>query len=122
MNSLKNKVNLIGNLGFNPEIKMMEGGRKLAKCTIATNETYRNAKGERVTDTQWHNLVAFGKPAETLERFTKVGSKIALEGKLVSRSYTDKSGQKKYFTEVQVNEILVLSNWNDDAAEDSSEN
>ncbi|MBL7924654.1 MAG: single-stranded DNA-binding protein [Bacteroidia bacterium] len=117
MNSLKNKVNLIGNLGFNPEVKMIDGGKKLAKVTIATNETYRNAKGERVTDTQWHNLVAFGKTAEVLERYTKVGSKIAVEGKLVSRSYTDKNGQKKYMTEVQVNEVLILSNWNDDQAE-----
>ena len=117
MNSLKNKVNLIGNLGFNPEIKMLDGGKKLAKVTIATNESYRNAKGERITDTQWHNLVAFGKTAEIMERFTKVGSKIALEGKLVSRSYTDKQGQKKYITEVQVNEILVLSNFNDEESE-----
>lgn len=117
MNSLKNKVNLIGNLGFNPEIKMLDSGKKHAKVTIATNESYRNAKGERITDTQWHNLVAFGKTAEIMERFTKVGSKIALEGKLVSRSYTDKSGQKKYITEVQVNEILVLSNFNDEESE-----
>lgn len=120
MNSLKNKVNLIGNLGFNPEVKMIADGKKLAKCTIATNETYRNAKGERVTDTQWHNLVAFGKSAEILERYTRVGSKIAVEGKLVSRSYMDKSGQKKYVTEVQVNEILILSNWNGES--DGAEN
>ena len=63
MNSLKNKVNLIGNLGFTPEIKSMQGGKKLAKVTLATNESYRNAKGERVDETQWHNLVAWGKTA-----------------------------------------------------------
>ena len=117
MKTLRNKVNLIGNLGFNPEIKMLDGGKKLAKVTLATNESYRNAKGERVIDTQWHNLVAFGKTAEIMERFTKVGSKIALEGKLVSKSYTDKNGQKKYVTEVQVSEILVLSNFNDEESE-----
>jgi single-strand DNA-binding protein len=112
MNSLKNKVNLIGNLGFNPEIKTFDDGKKLAKVTLATNETYRNQKGDRVDDTQWHNLIAWGKTAELLQKYTKVGSKIAVEGKLVNRSYQDKGGQKKYVTEIQVSEILLLDQWN----------
>ncbi len=112
MNSLKNKVNLIGNLGFNPEIKTFDDGKKLAKVTLATNESYRNQKGDRVDDTQWHNLVAWGKTAELLQKYTKVGSKIAVEGKLVNRSYQDKGGQKKYVTEIQVSEILLLDQWN----------
>jgi len=111
MNSLKNKVNLIGNLGFTPEIKNLDGGKKLAKVTIATTENYRDAKGEKVSETQWHNLVAFGKTAELMERFTRVGSRIAIEGKLVNRNYLDKTGTKRYITEVQVNEILILCNW-----------
>jgi single-strand DNA-binding protein len=108
MNSLKNKVHLIGNLGINPEIKTMNDGKKLARMTIATNDSYRNSQGERVNETQWHNIVAWGKTAELFERYTKVGSKVAIEGKLVSRSYTDKTGNKRQATEVVVNELLLL--------------
>jgi len=117
MNSLKNKVNLIGNLGFTPEIKSMQGGKKLAKVTLATNESYRNAKGERVDETQWHHLIAWGKTAEIFEQYTRVGSKVAIEGKLVNKSYLDKQGNKKSVTEIQVNEVLILSNWAGDQAE-----
>lgn len=108
MNSLKNKVNLIGNLGINPEVKTINDGKKMARMTIATNESYRNSKGERITETQWHNLIAWGKTAELFERFTKVGSKVAVEGKLVNRAYTDKSGNKRQTTEVVVTELLLL--------------
>lgn len=108
MYALKNKVQLIGNLGGNPEIKTLDGGKKLAKFSIATNETYRNAKGEKITETQWHNLVAWGKVAEIAEKFLTKGSEVAIEGKLMNRSYTDKDGNKKYVTEVQVNEVLLL--------------
>lgn len=108
MYALKNKVQLIGNLGMTPEIKTTEGGKKLAKFSMATNEVYRNAKGEKVTETQWHNVVAWGKVADIAEKFLNKGSEVAVEGKLVNRSYTDKDGQKKYFTEVQINELLML--------------
>jgi single-strand DNA-binding protein len=108
MHALKNKVQLIGNLGSNPEIKTLDGGKKLARFSIATNETYRNAKGEKVTETQWHNLVAWGKVAEIAEKYLSKGSEIAIEGKLTNRSYNDKEGNKKYITEVQVNEVLML--------------
>jgi single-strand DNA-binding protein len=118
MKTLRNKVNLIGNLGINPDVKELDGGKKLAKVTIATNETYRNTKGEKVTETQWHNLVAWGKTAELLERFTKAGTKVVVEGKLVNRQYTDKAGQKRYSTEVQVNELMVLSKWNNEEVPD----
>ena len=106
MYALKNKVQLIGNLGANPEIKTLDGGRKLARFTVATNETYRNAKGDKVTDTQWHTLIAWGKVAEIAEKYLKKGSEVAIEGKLINRS--DKDGNKKYSTEVQVNEVLML--------------
>ena len=108
MYALKNKVQLIGNLGNAPEVKTTESGKKLARFSVATNESYRNAKGEKVTETTWHNLVAWGKVADIAEKYLNKGSEIAVEGKLINRSYTDKDGNKKYITEVQVNELLML--------------
>lgn len=108
MYALKNKVQLIGNLGNNPEIRTTEGGKKMARFSVATNETYRSAKGEKVTETQWHNLIAWGKVADIAEQFLFKGSEVAIEGKLINRNYTDKDGIKRYVTEVQVNEVLML--------------
>ena len=108
MNTLRNKVQLIGNLGNDPEIVTLESGKKLAKFSIATNESYKNNKGERVTDTQWHNVVAWGKTAEIIERFVTKGKEVAIEGKLTTRSWEDKEGQKRYTTEVVCNELLML--------------
>lgn len=108
MYALKNKVQLIGNLGSNPEIKTLDGGKKFARFSIATDESYRNAKGEKVKETQWHNLVAWGKVAEIIEKYLAKGSEVAIEGKLTNRSYNDKDGNKKYITEIQVNELLML--------------
>lgn len=109
MNALKNKVQLIGNLGNAPEVRSTESGRKMARFSVATNEKYHNAKGEKVQETQWHNLIAWGKVAEIVEKYLQKGSEIAIEGKLISRNYTDKAGVKKYITEIQVNELLLLS-------------
>jgi single-strand DNA-binding protein len=109
MYTLKNKVQLIGNLGNNPEIKQLESGKKVARISMATSETYKNAAGEKITDTQWHNLIAWGKTAEIAEKYLIKGSEIAIEGKLVHRDYTDTNGVKRYITEVQVNELLLLS-------------
>ncbi len=106
MNTLRNSVRLVGNLGMDPEVKSFENNRKLAKITIATNETYKNDKGEKITDTQWHNLVMWGTQAKLAEDFLKKGDEIAIEGKLASRSYVDKDGNKRYVTEVVVNEFL----------------
>ncbi|SNQ42706.1 single-stranded DNA-binding protein [Cellulophaga lytica] len=108
MNALKNRVQLIGNLGNDPEIINLDDGKKLARFSIATNETYKNAAGEKITDTQWHNVVAWGKTAEIVENFLTKGKEIALEGKLVNRSYETKEGEKRYSTEVNCNEILML--------------
>ena len=108
MNNLRNKVQLIGNLGSNPEVINLEAGKKLAKFSIATNESYKNAQGEQVKDTQWHNVVAWGKTAEIIEKYLQKGNEIAIEGKLVNRSYDDKDGNKRYITEVVVNELLML--------------
>jgi single-strand DNA-binding protein len=108
MNALRNKVQLIGNLGNDPEIVNLDGGNKLAKFSIATNETYKNAKGEKVTDTQWHNVVAWGKTAEIVENYLTKGNEVAVEGKLTHRSYENKEGEKRYITEIKCNELLML--------------
>ncbi len=108
MNNLRNKVQLIGNLGQAPEVITFDNGNKLAKWTMATNETYKNPKGEKVTDTQWHNVVAWGKIAGIVEQFVEKGQEIAIEGKIVNRSYDNKEGEKRYLTEIQVNDLLLL--------------
>ncbi|WP_299106074.1 single-stranded DNA-binding protein [uncultured Winogradskyella sp.] len=108
MNTLKNKVQLIGNLGNDPEITNFESGKILAKFSIATNDSYKNAQGEKITDTQWHNVVAWGKTAQIIEKFITKGKEIAIEGKLTTRSWEDKEGMKRYTTEVVCNELLML--------------
>lgn len=108
MYGLRNKVQLIGNLGATPDVRVTETGRKVAQFNIATSEIYRNSKGEKVKETQWHRVVAWGKKADIVEKYLEKGREIALEGRLVTRSYTDKDGVKKYITEVLVNELLLL--------------
>lgn len=108
MNAIRNKVQLIGNLGQDPEIVTLESGGKLAKFSVATNETYKNAKGEKVTETQWHQVVAWGKTAEIVENFLSKGKEVAVEGKLVHRTYETREGEKRYVTEVRCNELLML--------------
>lgn len=108
MNTLRNKVQLIGNLGNDPEIINLESGNMLAKFSIATNESYKNANGEKVVDTQWHNIVAFGKVAEIIEKYITKGKEVAVEGKLTTRTWEDKDGMKRYTTEVVCNELLML--------------
>ncbi len=105
---MRNKVTLIGNLGQNPEVKELDGGKKFAKFSLATNETYHNKAGEKITDTQWHNLTVWGKTADIVEKYLKKGSEVAVEGKLLNRNYTDKEGVKRYITEVQVSELVML--------------
>jgi single-strand DNA-binding protein len=108
MYALKNKVQLIGNLGNAPEIRTTDSGKKLAKFSVATNEIYRSQTGEKIKETQWHNLIAWGKVADIAEKYLLKGTEVAIEGKLVNRNYIDKEGNKKYVTEVQVNELLLL--------------
>ena len=108
MYALKNKVQLIGNLGGNPEIKTTEGGKKLAKFSMATNEVYRNVNGDKVTETQWHNLVVWGVQAGLAGDMLKKGDEVVIEGKLSNRSYIDKDGNKRYATEVVVHEFLKV--------------
>jgi len=108
MSTLRNKVQLIGNLGNNPEIITLDSGKKLAKLSIATNESYKNSEGEKITDTQWHNVIAWNKTAEIIEKYLEKGNEVAIEGKLTSRSYEDKEGVKKYITEIVCSELLML--------------
>ena len=108
MNTLRNKVQLIGNLGINPEVKAFEGGKKLAKFSLATNRSYKNEKGEKVKNTQWHNMIAWGRTAEYIEKMLKKGMEVAIEGKLLSRSYTDKNGVKRFIKEIQVNNVILV--------------
>ena len=117
MSTLKNKVQLIGNVGNEPEITNLESGKKVAKFSIATNESYKDSKGEKVTNTQWHNIVAWGKIAEIVEKYVGKGKEVALAGKLTSRSYETKEGEKRYVTEVVVDEILLLGIKGDNATE-----
>ena len=108
MNALVNRVQLIGLLGKDPEVKKLDNGRQMAKFSLATNETYKNAQGEKVTDTTWHNLIAWGKTADIIEKYVRKGDKICVEGKLVNRNYEDKDGKKHYVTEIEAREILML--------------
>jgi single-strand DNA-binding protein len=108
MSTLRNKVQLIGHVGNDPEIKTFDGGKKLAKLNVATNESYKNEKGEKVEETQWHSLIAWGKTADIIEKYVVKGKEIAIEGKLTHRSYEDKNGEKRYVTEVVIDELLML--------------
>lgn len=108
MSALRNKVQLIGNLGQTPEVKTFNEGRKMARFSIATNENYKSGTGEWVQDTQWHTIVAWGAVAERAEKYLKKGVEVAVEGKLVNRTYTDKNGEKRSATEVVVSEILLI--------------
>ena len=110
MNTLKNRVQLIGNLGNDPEVINTDSGKKLAKFSLATNENYKNAQGERTTETQWHHIIAWNKTAEIVEKFASQGKKVAVTGKLTNRSYEDAQGQKRNITEVVAQEILFLKN------------
>ena len=112
MSTLRNKIQLIGNLGQNPEIVNLDSGKKLAKISIATNETFKNNKGETIKDTQWHNCVAWGKTADIIEQYLQKGNEIAIEGKLLNKSYEDKNGEKRYSTEIVINDLLMLGGKN----------
>jgi single-strand DNA-binding protein len=108
MSNLRNKVVLIGYLGNDPEIIHLDSGKKLAKFSLATHDSYQNAAGEKIEETQWHNLIVWNKTVEVIEKYVKKGQELAIEGKLTSRSYEDKEGNKRYITEIQVNELLML--------------
>jgi single-strand DNA-binding protein len=107
MTTLRNRVQLVGNLGMNPEIVNFESGKKIAKFTVATNETYTGANGKSTTNTQWHNVVAWGKQAEIVEKHLNKGKEVALEGRLTYRQYEDKNKQTRHITEIVLNSFIV---------------
>jgi single-strand DNA-binding protein len=107
MSTLRNHVQLMGRLGQNPEIINLDSGKKLAKFSLATNENYTNAKGEKVENTDWHNIVAWGKTADIIEKYVTKGQEIVISGKLTSRSYETKEGEKRYITEVVCSELVM---------------
>ena len=109
MNALKNSVQLVGHLGRDVEFKTFDSGNSKASFTLATNEYYRkNDNGEKVQDTQWHNIVAWGKTAELMKSLLSKGSEVLVKGKLMTRSYEDKEGNKKYITEVKVSDFICF--------------
>ncbi|GGK18872.1 single-stranded DNA-binding protein [Yeosuana aromativorans] len=108
MSTIKNHVQLIGNVGQEPTITNLESGKKVARLSLATNENYKDSKGERQTDTNWHTVVAWGKTADIIEKYAEKGKEIAVVGKLKTRSYTANDGNQRYVTEVVADEILLL--------------
>ena len=109
MSTIKNHVQLIGNVGQEPTVTNLESGKKVARLSLATNENYKNGLGEKQTDTNWHTIVAWGKVADIIEKFVDKGREIGILGKLKTRSYTTDDGNQRYVTEVVANEILFLN-------------
>ena len=109
ISNIKNSVQLIGNIGTEIEVKAFDNGNKKASFSLATNDYYTNNKGEKVKQTEWHNLIAWGKIAELIAQNTNKGNEIAIQGKLTSRNYTDKNGQSKYVTEIVINEFMSFN-------------
>ena len=109
MNSLRNRVNLIGNLGHDPETKSLDGGKKVTRFTLATSDDFKNAEGQKIKETTWHNIVSWNGLADTAGRYLKKGRQVAVEGRIVYRTYNDKNGVAKYVTEIVANDILFLS-------------
>jgi single-strand DNA-binding protein len=108
MNALKNKVQLVGNMGTAIEVREIASGKKVGNFTLATNETYKDANGQKVEETQWHKIVVWGKQAEIIEKYTSKGSELMLEGKLIHRSYDGKDGEKRYITEVEIRDFMLM--------------
>ncbi|MBM3930604.1 MAG: single-stranded DNA-binding protein [Sphingomonadales bacterium] len=108
MGNIRNQVRLIGNLGRDPEFREISSGRKMARFSLATNDYYYGDQGEKIAETQWHQLVAWGKLAEVSERLLHKGSELVVDGKLNTRSYTDKEGNRRSYTEVVVLEMALM--------------
>jgi|SRR5699024_6021077 len=108
MSALRNKVQLIGRLGQDPEIVTFENGNKMAKFSLATDDSYKDKDGKKVERTYWHNVVIFGGLVKVVEQYIKKGQEIAIEGKLTNRSWEDKDGKKQYITEVVANDLLMF--------------
>tara|TARA_B110000495_G_scaffold163308_1_gene148498 strand:- start:39 stop:500 length:462 start_codon:yes stop_codon:yes gene_type:complete len=108
-----NKVMLIGNLGSDPEMREMGDGTKMAKFSIATTETYKNKQGEKVSNTDWHNIVLWRGIAQVAEKYLKKGDSVLIEGKIKNRSWEDENGVKKYATDIQGDNMTMLGSKRD---------
>jgi single-strand DNA-binding protein len=108
MNSLKNRVTLIGNLGMDPETKTTESGKKVTHFTLATTDGFKNADGQKINETTWHNIVAWNGLADIAGKYLKKGKEVAVEGRIVYRNYEDKKGVTKYITEIVLNDLILL--------------
>lgn len=115
MQNLKNNVQLIGRLGIDPEVKTFGENKRMVRLSLATNDKYRNSRGETVEDTQWHSIVAWGKTAEIAEKYLKKGQEVAVRGKLNTRQYDDANGNRRYLTEVVCNELMMLGSKSESA-------
>ena len=115
-----NKAILLGNLGKDPEMRRLDDGRAVANFSIATSESYKNKAGERVTNTEWHNIVLWSPLAEIAENYLKKGSQVYIEGKISNRSYEDKDGVKKYISEVVGRDITLLGRAPDSAGQNQT--
>jgi single-strand DNA-binding protein len=109
MNTLKNSVNLIGNLGLDPEVTNLENGGMLVKFSVATKDSYKDKNGEWQDRTEWHRVIAWGKAAELCGKLLKKGANVVIEGKLENDSYTDKDGNKRYATQIRLREFMVMN-------------
>ena len=119
--SLRNRVTLIGNLGQDPQIKTLDDGRKVAHFTLATNDGFKNADGQKIEEATWHNIVAWNGIAETASKFLKKGREVALEGRIVYRTYEDKKGVVKNITEIVLNDFLFLQSSKGKTKEEQTE-
>ncbi len=108
MNSLRNKVMLVGNLGQDPEIRTLETGNKVVNFTLATKDNYKNSEGQKINETTWHNIVAWNGLAEIASRYLKKGNEVFVEGRIVYRTYEDKKGTTRYVTDIVLNDLLLL--------------
>ncbi|HYW95300.1 MAG TPA: single-stranded DNA-binding protein [Bacteroidales bacterium] len=115
-----NKVILVGNVGKDPETRYLEGGTAVSKFSMATSETYRNRDGEKITTTEWHNIVVWRGLAEVCEKYVRKGSQLYIEGRIRTRTYNDKDGNTKYFTEIVGDNMQMLGKRSDDTQENTS--
>lgn len=108
MNGLRNRVQLIGNLGQDPEVKTLESGKKVTNFTMATNESFKTADGTKTEETTWHNIVAWNGLAELSSKYLKKGREVCIEGRISYRTYTDKNGVQKNITEIVATDLVLL--------------
>lgn len=121
MSSLKNRVTLIGNLGMDPETKTTESGKKVTHFTLATDDGYKNAEGQKIKETTWHNIVAWNGLADIANRFLKKGREVAVEGRIVYKNYEDKKGVTKYTTEIVLNDLVLLRSGKENGKEEEGQ-